>query len=64
MRNLIFLIMLCVYAISAIAQEQTLFTDSSEKGGIGGPVIKFTSIYGQSAVMVGDAAAGSLTILL
>jgi len=48
----VILIQFALIANSA-AQEQTLIKDEGEKGGFGAPVVKFTSISGQSAVMVG-----------
>jgi hypothetical protein len=53
MRLLTFVIMLIAFAANLTAQEQTLFNLEGEKGGFGGPVVKFTSVYGQSAVLVG-----------
>ena len=53
MRHLAFVIMLFAFAAGAAAQEQTLIKDDFEKGGFGGPVVKYTSVYGQSAVMFG-----------
>jgi len=55
MRQLVFVIMLVAFAVGVAAQEeQTLFKGNFEKtGGFGGPVVKFTAINNQSAVMVG-----------
>jgi hypothetical protein len=54
MRHLVFVILLFAFAADVAAQEeQTLFKGEYEKGGFGGPVVKFTSINDQSAVMVG-----------
>jgi hypothetical protein len=40
-------------AAMAAAQEQTLFQGDVKTGGFGGPVVKYTRIKGQDAVMVG-----------
>lgn len=54
MRHLVFVIMVLVLVLNATAQEEeTLFKGNFETGGFGGPVVKFTSINGQSAIMVG-----------
>jgi hypothetical protein len=51
MRHLVFVIMLFAFAANMSAQE--LIKDDFESGGFGGPVIKFTSINNQSALMLG-----------
>ncbi len=48
---LILLIFLIVQ--SALAQEQTIFSEEIEHGGYGGPVIKFTSVNDKFGVLVG-----------
>jgi hypothetical protein len=54
MRHLVLLLVLCVLAADVPAQEQTLLKSGHlEKTGFGGPVIKFTSVHDQGAVMVG-----------
>jgi hypothetical protein len=54
MRHLALLLTFCVLAADVQAQEQTLFKSGQlEKTGFGGPVIKFTSVHNQGAVMVG-----------
>jgi hypothetical protein len=53
MRRLLFLMVLCVCANLAAAQEETLFQGPMEKGGFGGPVVKYTAIKGQGALMIG-----------
>jgi hypothetical protein len=53
MRNLMIMIVLLTFAVSAVAQEETLFTGNIETSGFGGPVVKLTRIYNQGAVMVG-----------
>jgi len=53
MRHLALVIMLLACAADMGAQEQTLFKDSTDKGGFGGPVAKFTSLYNQNALMIG-----------
>jgi len=54
MRYLMFVIMLFAFAANLAAQEEeTLFKGDFEKGGFGGPVVKFTSIKNQGAIMVG-----------
>ncbi|HEX9975350.1 MAG TPA: hypothetical protein VGD14_25075 [bacterium] len=54
MRQLVFVIMVLALAINVAAQEEeTLFKGNFEKGGFGGPVVKFISIKGQSAAMIG-----------
>jgi hypothetical protein len=52
MYRLIYIIILLMIA-NVTAQEQTLFKDESEKGGFGGPVLKFTNINKQFAMMIG-----------
>jgi hypothetical protein len=52
-RYLAFVIMLFVFAAGGAAQEQTLIKGDYETGGFGAPVVKLTSINGQSAVMIG-----------
>ena len=53
MRYIIFFLLLFAFAGEATAQEETLFNLDGEKGGFGGPVVKFTSIKNQTAVMAG-----------
>ncbi len=54
MRRLLFVIMLLAFATNIAAQEEeTLFKGDFEKGGFGGPVVKFTSIKNTNALMVG-----------
>lgn len=55
MRRLSFLVVLVllVFAAGALAEEETLFKGNVERGGFGGPVVKYTSIHGQGAVIVG-----------
>ena len=53
MRHLAFVIILFAFAADVAAQEQTLIKSDFEKGGFGGPVVKFTSINNQSAIMLG-----------
>ena len=55
MRDLAVIVMLFTLAVNVAAQEeQTIFKGEVESGGLfGGPVVKFTSINDQSAVMVG-----------
>lgn len=53
MRYLVFVIMLISFATKMAAQDETLFKGDIETGGFGGPVVKYTSIYNQKALMVG-----------
>ena len=53
MRNFLFVIMLFVFAVNLAAQEQTLFNDDYKTSGFGGPVVKFTNINDQFAVLIG-----------
>lgn len=54
MRHLVFFIMVLALAVNIAAQEEeTLFKGDFEKGGFGGPVVKFISINGQGAAMIG-----------
>ena len=53
MRHQLFILMLFVLAFSAKGQEQTLFKGDIERGGFGAPVVKFTAINQQSALMLG-----------
>jgi hypothetical protein len=53
MRHLMFVGMLIMFVTNGVAQEETLLKGDIKSGGFGGPVIKFTSIHNQSAVMVG-----------
>jgi hypothetical protein len=54
MRYLAVIFMLFALAANVAAQgEQTIFNGEVKSGGFGGPVVKFTSINDQSAVMVG-----------
>jgi hypothetical protein len=45
--------MLLAFAATIVAQEETLLQSEINGGGFGGPVVKFTSISDQSAVMIG-----------
>lgn len=49
--RLLFLFML--FPVLALAQEETLLSGEVSHGGFGGPVVKFTRINGQDAVLVG-----------
>lgn len=53
MRSLAFVIALLMGASEATAQERTVFNDSATTGGFGGPVVKVTSVNGQTAWMAG-----------
>jgi hypothetical protein len=53
MRYFIFIIILFTLTAIASAQEETLIKDDGEKGGFGGPVVKYTTIYDQSALLIG-----------
>ena len=53
MRFRAFIVMLFAFAVSASAQEKTLFKGDVEMGGFGGPVVKYTTINDQGALMVG-----------
>jgi hypothetical protein len=53
MRYLVLIAMLFVSAADAGAQEETLFSGEVERGGFGGPVVKYTIIRDQGALMVG-----------
>lgn len=53
MRYLVLTFLLVAFAAEATAQEQTLFNTDGEKGSFGGPVVKFTSIRNQGAMMIG-----------
>jgi hypothetical protein len=52
MYHFIYLMILLMIA-DVIAQEQTLLKDENENGGFGGPVLKFTNINKQNAIMIG-----------
>ncbi|HAV22196.1 MAG: hypothetical protein A2X67_00845 [Ignavibacteria bacterium GWA2_55_11] len=53
MRLLMLSLVLCVCATDLRAQEQTLFSLENQTGGFGAPVVKFTSVNGQTAIMAG-----------
>ena len=53
MRLLKFVVILIAFTTGLFAQEQTLFDLESAEGGFGGPVVKFTTINGQAAILVG-----------
>jgi hypothetical protein len=53
MRYLVFTITLFAFAANVAAQEETLFKGGLETTGFGGPVIKYTSVHNQGAMMVG-----------
>ncbi len=53
MKKLFVLTILILGSFSASAQERTLFSNSIDHGGFGGPAVKFTSIKGEFGVMVG-----------
>lgn len=53
MRLLTFFILMLAFTMVVTAQEETLFDLEGENGGFGGPVVKFTSVNGQAAVMFG-----------
>ena len=53
MRYLTLFIMLFMVATNAAAQEETLFKEENETSGFGGPVVKYTTIHNQRAVMLG-----------
>jgi hypothetical protein len=53
MRYLAFVMTLLLGASEATAQQNTLFKDSVDSGGFGGPVVKVTSINDQATLMVG-----------
>jgi hypothetical protein len=54
MRQLLFIIILYAFAVNVASQEeQTLFKSEFEKGGFGGPVVKFTRVNDQNALMIG-----------
>ena len=53
MRYLIFFIVLITFISESAAQEETLVKSDTESGGFGAPVLKYTSIYGQNALMIG-----------
>lgn len=45
--------LLCLRIFSAFAQEETLISGEIESGGFGGPVLKFGSFNGETAILVG-----------
>jgi len=53
MRTLAFVITVFVCVENTAAQEETLFKGDVESSGFGGPVVKFTSVHNQNALMVG-----------
>jgi hypothetical protein len=53
MRYPVFAVILLGLAAEAATQEQTLFQNDVKTGGFGGPVVKYTRIKGQDALMVG-----------
>lgn len=53
MRLVTFVVILIAFGANLAAQEQTLLKLEGETGGFGGPVVKFTSINGQAAVLIG-----------
>jgi hypothetical protein len=53
MKKLSILLLVVLFAVPALAQEETLINGDVESGGFGGPVLKVTNINGENAVMVG-----------
>jgi hypothetical protein len=53
MRYLVVIVVLFVLAAEATPQEDVLFKGDVQRGGFGGPVLKYTSIKDQGALMVG-----------
>ena len=53
MRYLLFIILNFALSVSLMAQEETLVTSDFESGGFGGPVLKYTTIYGQNTLLAG-----------
>ncbi|MFH0990878.1 MAG: hypothetical protein V1799_12765 [bacterium] len=53
MRHVALFFILVAFAAEGMAQEETLFKFAGETSGFGGPVIKLTSVHGQSALMIG-----------
>ncbi len=56
-KTIIVVAALCSAGTPLVAQEQTLLAGGIESGGWGGPVITFTSINGQFAVLAGGRGA-------
>ncbi len=48
-----FIMVICLVAFPAFAQEETLIKGDVESGGFGGPVVKMTSLNGQDGILVG-----------
>jgi hypothetical protein len=53
MYHLWHLVMIFAFMANVVAQEETLLKSDIKSGGFGGPVVKFTSINDQGAVMIG-----------
>lgn len=53
MKKMIIVGSLLLASTGLMAQQQTLFDDSLQSGGFGGPVVKFSQIHDAFAVMVG-----------
>lgn len=52
-KRLLAVLLFCAACVSARAGEQTLFSRELEHGGYGAPVVRFTSIKSESAVLIG-----------
>jgi len=53
MKKLFVILMLTVLSLPALAQEETLIEGNVEHGGYGAPVVKFTNVKGEFAVLAG-----------
>lgn len=53
MKTRILIVLISVLTISVFAQEETLVGSSIESGGFGGPVVKFSSMNGNTGILVG-----------
>lgn len=53
MKRFVFVSILLAFSIPAAAQEQTLISGPVESGGFGGPVVKFSQIDKEFALLVG-----------
>jgi len=53
MKRLLLVVTLIFFITNGMAQEETLVKGDVKSSGFGGPVVKYTSVYGQSALMIG-----------
>jgi hypothetical protein len=53
MKTISLIVLICLVAFPALAQEETLIKGEIESGGFGGPVVKFTSMNGEGGILIG-----------